>query len=163
VIYDSAELNDIEYDLHFHCLRDRIWGKFQYFVRNGFWHVQLWQPLARVSVLTPSRLTRDRYEVFPIAGWKVGAQKYTELAKLIADAHSVALLPELALLELERLFVQRVNDARSTSVVRRRSEYGPRSSNHSIEQLPHWRLHCLMTFMQRSERLADRVACSRPQ
>jgi hypothetical protein len=35
----------------------RLFGenKFQYFVRHGFWHVQLWHVEARVSVLTPSR------------------------------------------------------------------------------------------------------------
>jgi hypothetical protein len=82
--------------------------QFQYLVRNGFWHVQLWHPEARVSVLTPSRLTRDRYEVFPIAGWKAGAKNYQELAKLIADEHSVSLLPELGLRELELILVQRV-------------------------------------------------------
>ena len=89
-------------------IRQFVGQKYLYFVRNGFWHVQLWHPRARVSVLTPSRLTRDRYELFPSAGWKARAQKYADLAPLIAGEHPVSLLPEHALRELERTLVQRV-------------------------------------------------------
>ena len=88
----------------------RVFGddKFQYFVRQGFWHAQLWHPEACVSVLTPSRLTGDSYEVFPIASWKARAAKYRELARLIAEEHGLELPRELELLELERALVQRV-------------------------------------------------------
>lgn len=37
--------------------------RFGYFVKRGLWHVQLWHPRARVSVLTPSRLTLGAYEL----------------------------------------------------------------------------------------------------
>jgi hypothetical protein len=88
----------------------RVFGehKFQYFVRHGFWHLQLWQPASRVSVLTPSRLTCELYEVFPVAGWKGRASKYQELAQLVCDEHGLELLREMELLELERALVQRV-------------------------------------------------------
>ena len=80
----------------------------QSLVSNGFWHVQLWNPLASVSVLTPSRLTDDRYEAFLSAGSRLRAQKYGELERAIAEQHSVPLLPESALLELERACAERV-------------------------------------------------------
>ena len=88
----------------------RVFGehKFQYFVRQGFWHLQLWHPEAGVSVLTPSKLTCDLYEVFPIASWKARASTYPELARLIADEHGLELPRELELLELTRALVQRV-------------------------------------------------------
>ena len=75
----------------------RLFGehKFQYFVRHGLWHAQLWQPRARVSVLTPSRLTCDLYEVFPVAGWKARAESYGELASMVEREHGV-LLPRRA-------------------------------------------------------------------
>jgi hypothetical protein len=88
----------------------RVFGehRFQYFVRHGFWHLQLWQPAARVSVLTPSRLTCELYEVFPVAGWKGHASKYQELAELVQGEHGLELPREMELLELERALVQRV-------------------------------------------------------
>jgi hypothetical protein len=63
-----------------------------YLSASGFAHLQLWHPEARVSVLTPSRLTGDRFEAFPIAGWKRATRDYAELAALIEDAHGVRLL-----------------------------------------------------------------------
>ena len=82
--------------------------KFQYFVRQGFWHLQLWHAEAHVSVLTPSKLTCELYEVFPIAGWKARASKYRELAQIIEEEHGLELPREMELLELERALVQRV-------------------------------------------------------
>lgn len=35
-----------------------------YFAPRGFLHLQLWHSRARVSVLTPSRLTNDRFEIW---------------------------------------------------------------------------------------------------
>ena len=43
----------------------------EYFLPRGLLHVQLWHPVRRVSVLSPSRLTLDRWEVFPVAGWSM--------------------------------------------------------------------------------------------
>jgi hypothetical protein len=63
-----------------------------YLAASGFAHLQLWHPRARVSVLTPSRLTHDRFEAFPIAGWKRATRDYAELAAFIEGAHGVRLL-----------------------------------------------------------------------
>lgn len=80
-------------------------AKFQYFVERGLWHVQLWHPKAGVSVLTPSRLTNDAYEIYPARGWKVRASTPVEVARLVADEHAVRFLGEEALREVERAFV----------------------------------------------------------
>jgi hypothetical protein len=55
----------------------------RYFAPRGLLHVQLWQPEAAVSVLTPSRLTLGRWEVFPVDGWKLAADRVAELRRLI--------------------------------------------------------------------------------
>jgi hypothetical protein len=82
--------------------------KFQYFVTRGLWHLQLWHPTARVSVLTPSRLTRGLYEAFPIARWKASAPDYEKLVTLLAGLNH-ALLPDRGLvLTLERRLVDDV-------------------------------------------------------
>lgn len=66
----------------------RLFGgrKFQYFVTPGYWHVQLWHPEARISVLTPSRLTCGFFEVYPFDEWKAQAHDYEALAALVATA-----------------------------------------------------------------------------
>jgi hypothetical protein len=80
-------------------------GKFRYFVERGLWHVQLWHPGARVSVLTPSRLTRDAYEVYPSRGWKARAATHAEVARLVSEEHGVSFVDEAALAAIERIFV----------------------------------------------------------
>ena len=51
----------------------------QYFAGHGMLHVQLWHPASGVSVLTPSRLTRGCFEVYPFAGWKYAREDYAML------------------------------------------------------------------------------------
>ena len=64
--------------------------RFAYFVPRGLWHVQLWQPERGISVLTPSRLTRSAYELFPVAEWKRRVHGYRELVELIAENRSMS-------------------------------------------------------------------------
>jgi hypothetical protein len=54
-----AKLGDWDVRRH-----DESEGPHSYFARRGFLHLQLWQPIARVSVLTPSRLTNGRFEIW---------------------------------------------------------------------------------------------------
>jgi hypothetical protein len=35
-----------------------------YFARRGFLHLQLWHPAVKTSILTPSRLTNGRFEIW---------------------------------------------------------------------------------------------------
>ncbi len=42
-----------------------------YFKQNGFLHLQLWHPTWMLSVLTPSRLTDNFYEIFPFQKGKL--------------------------------------------------------------------------------------------
>lgn len=82
--------------------------KFAYFVTHGFWHLQLWHPVARVSVLTPSRLTRGRYEACPIANWKAQAPDYARLVTLLDGLVAAKLPDHAAVLRLERALVTEV-------------------------------------------------------
>ncbi len=82
--------------------------KFEYFVARGFWHLQLWHPEARVSVLTPSRLTRGLYEAYPIANWRAQAPDYDRLVTLLGGLFAAKLPERSAVLRLERAFVAEV-------------------------------------------------------
>lgn len=88
----------------------RLFGgrKFEYFVAHGFWHLQLWHPEARVSVLTPSRLTRGLYEAYPIANWKAQAPDYDRLVTLLGGLVAAELPEKSAVLRLERALVDEV-------------------------------------------------------
>lgn len=74
--------------------------KFHYFVTRRLLHVQLWHPAARVSVLTPSRLTAGLFEAFPHEGWKARVRCPDALAAMVERDHGLALpaLPRLAAL-----------------------------------------------------------------
>ncbi|WP_437934633.1 hypothetical protein [Sorangium sp. So ce341] len=82
--------------------------KFEYFVAHGFWHLQLWHPEARVSVLTPSRLTCGLYEAYPIANWKAQAPDYDKLVTLLGGLFAAKLPEKAAVLRLERALVDEV-------------------------------------------------------
>lgn len=68
---------------------------FEYFVPRGLWHAQLWHPTARISILTPSRLTAGAFEAFPCRGWKARTTTYAELRALLGREHA-ATLPSAA-------------------------------------------------------------------
>jgi hypothetical protein len=55
-----------------------------YFATRGLLHLQLWHPLARVSILTPSRLTNDRFEVWR-DGVRIAVRTWSEVATILAD------------------------------------------------------------------------------
>ncbi len=88
----------------------RLFGgrKFQYFVTRGFWHLQLWHPIERVSVLTPSRLTTGFYEAYPVADWKAQAPSYDALTTLVAGVSAVPLPRRVHVEKLERCLVEDV-------------------------------------------------------
>jgi hypothetical protein len=76
---------------------------FEYFVPRGLWHVQLWQPAARLSIPTLSRLTAGVFEAFPSRGWKVRCSTYPELRGVLAREHAIELptLTEMRWVEQE--------------------------------------------------------------
>ncbi len=93
----------------------RLFGgrMFEYFVTRGFWHMQLWHPVSRISILTPSRLTRGCYEAFPLASWKAQAPDYMSLVNLITGLSATPLPGTADVLRLERALVHDVVHARS--------------------------------------------------
>ncbi|MBN9160529.1 MAG: hypothetical protein J0I07_06180 [Myxococcales bacterium] len=64
---------------------------FEFFVPRGLWHVQLWHPIAQISILTPSRLTAGKFEAFPSRGWKARCATYQELSAVLRSEHDVTL------------------------------------------------------------------------
>ena len=63
--------------------------KAEYFAPRGFLHAQLWHPVARVSVLTPSRLTGGLFELFPYQGWKAPVCEPSLLRALVVETHGL--------------------------------------------------------------------------
>lgn len=55
-----------------------------YFATRGLLHLQLWHPVARVSILTPSRLTNDRFEIWR-DGVRIAVRAWSEVAAILAD------------------------------------------------------------------------------
>ena len=96
----------------------RLFGgrMFAYFVTRKLWHMQLWHPTARISILTPSRLTRGCYEAFPLACWKSQAPDYPSLVRLITGLRSTPLPSAADVLRLERALVHDVVNARGAQV-----------------------------------------------
>jgi hypothetical protein len=73
---------------------------------KGLWQVQLWEPDALLSVLTPSRATGGAYEVLCMRdGWKVRVVTRADLLKLMQREHAGPFLSEPALSRLERWLV----------------------------------------------------------
>lgn len=91
--------------------------KFPYFVGRRLLHVQLWHPEARVSVLTPSRLTAGCFEAFPYRDWKIRLRCPDALERVVRDSHGVALpaLPRLAALVLWHVRAAERHAARGTT------------------------------------------------
>ncbi|MCG8592430.1 MAG: hypothetical protein MJE66_24325 [Proteobacteria bacterium] len=58
----------------------------RYFSPRGLLHLQLWHPALDLSLLSPSRLTGYRYEIFPIAGWKWATRDYERLRHRTREA-----------------------------------------------------------------------------
>ncbi|WP_394826276.1 hypothetical protein [Pendulispora albinea] len=93
----------------------RLFGgrKFQYFVTRGFWHLQLWHPVGRISILTPSRLTSGFYETFPVANWKAQAPDYRSLVQLVEGMHEIRMPSQAEVARLEKALVDDVVRAKS--------------------------------------------------
>ena len=62
-----------------------------WFAPRGFAHLQLWQPWFALSLLTPSKLTLDRWEAYPLDGWKRAENDFATLARLLESAYAVRL------------------------------------------------------------------------
>jgi hypothetical protein len=77
--------------------------KLAYFAARGFAHLQLWQPAARVSVLTPSRITGGNFELWS-QGARVPCRRWDDVADLL-DAERVAAPGRAAIRALERWFI----------------------------------------------------------
>ncbi len=59
-------------------------GHHAYFASRGFLHLQLWHADARVSILTPSRLTNGRFEIWR-EGVRISVRTWDEVASRLAE------------------------------------------------------------------------------
>jgi hypothetical protein len=89
-------------------------ARLAYFRPRGFHHLQLWNPDERISILTPSRLTAGRFEVWPEGGDRWSAPTWREVTEHLAG---VALPSSLEILALESWFIAR-EEPRSLRLLR---------------------------------------------
>lgn len=70
-------------------------GQFHhYFALRALLHVQFWQPFFGVSILSPSRLTRFNYELFPLNEWKYASPDYADIGRRLRSAMGIRLPDE---------------------------------------------------------------------
>jgi hypothetical protein len=81
-------------------------ARLAYFTPRGFLHLQLWHPTAKVSVLTPSRLTAGTFEVWFAGGERFRARDWRELAAALGR-YNVSAPSEIEVRALERWLVAR--------------------------------------------------------
>ena len=58
-------------------------------VINGMFHLQLWHPESKTSVLTPSPITDQLFEVTPLFGGEFRAKTYSEIRSVVQAARKV--------------------------------------------------------------------------
>lgn len=80
--------------------------RFFYVVERGLWHVQLWQAEARISVLTPSRITCGEYEASSVESSKRRVREFDELDAVLRHHFGVAPPSERVLGRALREFVE---------------------------------------------------------
>jgi hypothetical protein len=78
--------------------------KLDYFRRRGFLHLQLWHPGARISILTPSRLTAGNFEAWAQGGERFAVSRWNDLG---AHFEGIALPTATEVAALESWFVRR--------------------------------------------------------
>ncbi|MGB0911211.1 MAG: hypothetical protein ACPGYT_12680 [Nitrospirales bacterium] len=80
-------------------------SKHHYFAKRGLLHIQLWHPHLHISILTPSRLTANYYEIFPIQGNKISVCCLDTVNNLLHDFYQLSHLDPLTIRFTERYFV----------------------------------------------------------
>ena len=58
-------------------------------VINGMFHLQLWHPESKTSLLTPSPITDQLFAVTPLFGGEFRAQSYREIRSVIRAARKI--------------------------------------------------------------------------
>ena len=64
-------------------------------VVNGMFHLQLWHPESKTSILTPTALTDGKFEVAPLFGSEFRTDSYEDLAPILEAARNL-LIPHAA-------------------------------------------------------------------
>lgn len=89
-------------------------ARLAYFRPRGFHHLQLWNPAERISILTPSRLTAGKFEVWPEGGERWSAATWREVGDRLAG---IAVPSAIEVGALESWFIAR-EEPRSLRLLR---------------------------------------------
>lgn len=91
--------------------------KYGYFARNGFLHLQLWHPSLRLSILTPSNLTDNHFEIFPIRKWKFRVCCLSSVNHILSNHCEAPSIDSQVLELMERYFVLKESQSENRSRV----------------------------------------------
>lgn len=89
-------------------------ARLRYFRPRGFHHLQLWHPSARISILTPSRLTAGLFELWPEGGERSRLSTWREVADRLTGT---AVPSAIEIIALESWFIAR-EEPRSLRLLR---------------------------------------------
>lgn len=78
----------------------------RYFSDCGFDHLQLWHASLGFSLLTPSRLTEGRFEVYPLADWKYSVSDYRVLKEIVRQTIQIELPRHQMIETLLEVFIE---------------------------------------------------------
>ena len=67
---------------------------------NGMFHLQLWHPESKTSILTPSSLTEQHFEVTPLFDGVFQTRSYPEMCSVIQAAKKIEAPPPQLLMEV---------------------------------------------------------------
>ncbi len=97
-----------------------------YFAKNDLLHLQLWNPYFGISLLTPSKLTADSFEAFPLSRWKLASKSNENLRLKLEGAFATRLPCESVLNRLTNEFREAVsfNANQTKHVVKGNRHYG---------------------------------------
>jgi hypothetical protein len=70
---------------------DPAGGFHHYFARKGMLHIQLWNRHFGISVLSPSAITNNRFEGYPIEDWKYSSLEYEKIERRFRRCFDVRL------------------------------------------------------------------------
>lgn len=100
-------------------------ARLAYFRPRGFHHLQLWNPAARISILTPSRLTAGMFEVWPERGERSSAATWRQVTEQLSGIAMPSALENLRAGELVHRARRAAHAAPPAHLVATRAERAP--------------------------------------
>lgn len=87
-----------------------------YFAKNEMLHLQFWNPYFGISLLTPSKLTANRFEAFPLKEWKLASKSFENIRVQLERAFATRLPTESVVRKLTDEFREAVTSGMEQTI-----------------------------------------------